>query len=455
MNYFNLNITPRSQWKKIRVFFIVFISIWYSQVSYSQVPEIKTPVPASIKSNVVVGNGITRTIPNSHSYTPPSPNDYTKMIMMEVEQNEAKRNEQALLDQYYRELNAPGIQYSFPTLNHPSQSAFHSAFNELKDMIEGKREIDLKRAVFVSENAYLNNSMSYEDYLKTIEKMVTICSIKHQQDGFSMDNQIAKMHTLHQFVSDTFEIDLVGQERKYTHYPMKYDFEDFRGEENWTKLFVSKLIIENTGQCHSMPLLFMILAQEFDTEAYLAFAPSHSYIKFPDNNGNWHNLELTNGMLTSDAFIVESGYIKAEALMNKIYMDTISVKQTVAFCMVDMVKGYIKKYGYDNFVLDVAEYALEQNNEDVFARMIKANYHTALSMYVVQQMGYPSLDSVLLDPKAKEIFEARNFSYDELERVGYEEMPKPVYEKWLHSLEEEKAKQQHQDNFMKLKNSFY
>lgn len=159
-------------------------------------------------------------------------------------------------------------------------------------------------------------------------------------------------------------------------------------------------------------------------------------------------------MLTSDAFIVESGYIKAEALMNKIYMDTISLKQTVSFCMVDLVKGYIKKYGYDSFVLEVADYALEQNKEDIFARMIKANYNTALSMYIVKQMGYPPLETVLKDPKAKEIFETRNFNYGEMDRVGYEEMPKAVYQKWLHSLEEEKSKQQHQTNYNKLRSRF-
>lgn len=127
-------------------------------------------------------------------------------------------------------------------------------------MIEGRKAIDLKRAVFVSENAFLNNQLSYNDYLKSIDQMLTICNLKHEQDGFDINSQVAKIHTLHQFVSDTFDVKITAQERTYTHYPMKYDFEDFRGEENWTKLFVTKLIAKNTGQCHSMPLLFMILA---------------------------------------------------------------------------------------------------------------------------------------------------------------------------------------------------
>ncbi len=431
-----------------------FIYIGFNSIGQiPNVPKVKTPTQATLKSNVIIGTQTNNTEPIyvNPNYTKSFGTDYAKInnqtIMEEVERNETKRNEPAI----YNELNPPDIQYKFPSLNHPSQVVYYNAFKELQDMIEGRAKIDLKRAVFISENTFLNNRLSYENYTGAIDKMINICHLKHEQAGFSWNNQEAKIHTLHQFMSDTFAIKIPGQEQMFTHYPMTYDFEDFRGEEDWTKLFVTKLMVNGSGQCHSLPLLFLILAQELDAEAYLAFAPSHSYIKFPDSNGNWHNLELTNGMLTSDAFIVESGYIKAEALMNKIFMDTISIKKTVAFCMVDLVKGYVKNYGYDQFVLDVANYALKQNNDDVFARMIKANYHTALSMYVVKQMGYPKLETVLMDTKAKEIFEARDESYGELNRVGYEEMPKEVYQSWLKSMEKEKMKKEHQDNYLKLK----
>ena len=79
-------------------------------------------------------------------------------------------------------------------------------------------------------------------------------------------------------------------------------------------MFVQKLLVTGKGQCNSLPKLYLILAEEIGAEAHLALSPNHSYIKFPDDEGNWHNIELTNNMLTTDAFILNSGYVKAEAI---------------------------------------------------------------------------------------------------------------------------------------------
>jgi hypothetical protein len=432
--------------------FSLLVFCCLTSLVYSQTPESMAPSVAPILPNGVIDNNPFSNNVSTYSTTSISRNN--QMIMQEVESNEAKRRQKVIYEDYNKELNASGIQYTFPSLNHPSKKAYFDAFKELQAMVEGETAIDLKRAVFITENAYLNNSMEYSDYLKAISHMLEVISLKQQQDGYPMDIQVAKMHTLHKFVSDTFSVKFPGAETDYTHYPMTYDFDDFRGEENYTKQFVSKLIVEGSGQCHSMPLLFLILAQEYNTEAYLAFAPSHSYIKFPDDNGNWHNLELTNGMLTSEAFIMESGYIKAEALISKIFMDTINMRQTIAYTMVDLVKGYIRKYGYDKFVLEATNYAIEQNNSNVFAHMLKANYYTALSMYVVKQMGYPKPEIVFEDEKARDLFILRDESYNELERVGYEEIPKEVYASWLKSLEKEKMKQAQKSNTTNLRSSF-
>jgi hypothetical protein len=36
-------------------------------------------------------------------------------------------------------------------------------------------------------------------------------------------------------------------------YPFVYDFEDAIGRNDWTKMFVSKLLEEHNGNCHSLP----------------------------------------------------------------------------------------------------------------------------------------------------------------------------------------------------------
>jgi hypothetical protein len=72
--------------------------------------------------------------------------------------------------------------------------------------------------------------------------------------------------------------------------PMRYDFHDYRGEGDYRQQFVTKLLQTNTGQCHSLPLLYKILAEEMGVKAYLAFAPNHSYIRHQDEQGRWYNL---------------------------------------------------------------------------------------------------------------------------------------------------------------------
>lgn len=98
-----------------------------------------------------------------------------------------------------------------------------------------------------------------------------------------------------------------------------------------------------------MPLLFLILSEELNTDAHLAFSPQHSFIKFQDKEGRWYNAELTRGALISDDSYMSSGFIKAEALKNKLYLDPLSKEQAIAHLLAELGRNYIRRYGYDGF----------------------------------------------------------------------------------------------------------
>ena len=51
---------------------------------------------------------------------------------------------------------------------------YQNAYTELKDMLENKQPLNFKRAVFVTENAYLNNQVDYNLYCKYIESLSAI-----------------------------------------------------------------------------------------------------------------------------------------------------------------------------------------------------------------------------------------------------------------------------------------
>src|SRR5690606_40795390 len=66
-------------------------------------------------------------------------------------------------------------------------------------------------------------------------------------------------------------------------------------------------------QCHSLPLLYLILAEEMNAKAWMALAPQHAYIVFESDKG-LINFETTNGHLVDDEWIMKSGFISTNSI---------------------------------------------------------------------------------------------------------------------------------------------
>jgi len=69
--------------------------------------------------------------------------------------------------------------------------------------------------------------------------------------------------------------------------------DDYKSEKHFDSHFVTKLMRSGIGQCYSMPLYYLILAEKIGAKAYWSFSPKHSFVKIQDKNGVWYNLELT------------------------------------------------------------------------------------------------------------------------------------------------------------------
>src|SRR5690606_33493620 len=253
-----------------------------------------------------------------------------------------------------------------------------------------------------------------------------------------------KNFMLFQFFADTLQLKDGTQ-----HLPFKYDFEDYMGIKDYSKMFVSKLLATQTGQCHSMPLLYLILAEEINAEAYLAYSPNHSYIRFPADNGKWYDVELTNGMFSTPSYVLNSGFIKSEALQNKIYMQSLSDKQLLSQLYTDLAGGYIAKYGYDEFSAKVISKALELYPNNIFANLTKGNIDAKRLQYVLQQLGInPNIpedrNKIRNYPQAMAVLQEANYQHKKIDNLGYTYMPDEAYQNWLQSMKEQKSKQDNQ-----------
>jgi hypothetical protein len=393
--------------------------------------------------------------PNNRNIVPNPTNQYfdadkqrqqkqNEQIMREVEQNEklqAETLKQAKQDiEEFR--NHKNIDYNFKSLsNVKGTELYREVFDNMQTL--NIENYSVKDVVFKIENAFTNNLQDKTEFDQIIKNSGEFLISKMNELNYDINSNTAKNFMLFQFFSETLQLKSNG----IKHLPLKYDFEDYRGVKDYSKMFVTKLLRTQTGQCHSLPLLYLILAEEIRAEAYLSICPEHSYIKFQGENGKWYNVELTNAMFTSSTSILNSGFIKAEAMQNEIYMQNHTKPQLLSRLYSDLASGYIHKFGYDEFIEKVVNKSLEIYPQNITSQMIKSNYETERFKYVLQQIGVTpekkqSIQLLEKYPEAIEVLEKRNEQYTTIDNLGFETMSPEQYQNWLLSLNLEKGKQE-------------
>lgn len=435
-----INVTNKQKTRLKSTIGLIFFLLTFSFTTWGQVQMSQIPQPFQFQPI-----NPTQSQPNKYQPNYPKPNgleQYERDRQRQLEQ-------QKYLHEAYRdieEFNRPTVSYNLPSCTSlEGAEAYRSAFSEISKMADGQKTFSIKEANFLVENAYFNNKANYQEFDKVIKQIGQFINWKMEDFGFDKNSNLAKNILLYRFFSDTLEI----KSKEMVHYPFKYDFEDYLGKEDWTKMFVTKALTTNSGQCHSLPLLYLILADEIGAKAQLSFSPSHTYIKFQDDYHKWYNVELTSGMFTTDAFVLQSGYVKSEALSNKIYMQPLKENQLIAHTLYDLAKGYVSKFCYDNFVETVINKALELDPNNINAQMVLSDYKTLRFQYVISQIKV-SPQHINNYPKAKTLLDEMYAQYNLIDNLGYEDMPADEYEKWLNSLNEAKQKQQSQELFKGL-----
>lgn len=298
-------------------------SYCYAQAPTVPIPQIKLPQTPKAPT---IPTGHPTNLYNSHM-----PNSgfnqqaQQAAIMQEVQAHQRQLQEAAnnkvqgnIQNEIQRQTDIMMLtKYGFPMQSeYESTSAFYSAFEEINNMLNGQDTLNLGRAVFLIENAWHNNEFDYNDYKNNIKASVDFCNQKIEEEKLDKNDNLVKNMMLFRFMVDTLKIKDKATQKPLTHFPVKYNYEDYESKISYDSHFVTTLMQTNTGQCHSMPLYYLILAEAIGTEAYWSFSPRHSFVKIQDRKGNWHNIELTAKAILSDTHYMNSSYIKAEALQN-------------------------------------------------------------------------------------------------------------------------------------------
>ena len=326
-----------------------------------------------------------------------------------------------------------------------SQSIWYDdGLDKLENMLENDISLSFKDAVYHVENAYLDGGLSYRyfcDAINGLKELADEIIINNQLNYEEEDKERIEIYAgIYKLMTDTTLI-LFDSDTLY-HIPFTYDFEDIFGSKNWKQMFVSKLLKTHKGNCHSLPFLYKIIADEFKVPTFLSVAPNHFYIKQQSKKSGWYNTELTSASFPIDAWLMASGYISLESVQKGIYLDTLTEKECIALCVIDLAQGYSHKYPDNDgtFIIKCCDLALKHFPDYVNAILLKAETRLKQLQAMQKHHGYAYLKEVTNLQEGKNLWDEMNSLYMQLYQLGYRQMPEQMYVEWLTSLKTEKEK---------------
>jgi hypothetical protein len=326
-----------------------------------------------------------------------------------------------------------------------SQIQYDHVFTSLSNMLQGNKNISFKNAVFEVENAYYDGKLSIDSFQNDISYLIKLASFNEQIYQIKYDKKdkylVQKWSSVFKTITDTLSFGSSKDSIEYQLLPYRYDFEDVFGEKKWENMFVTKLLETRKGNCHSMPYLYKILCEELQIPCFLALAPNHIYIKHRSENAGMYNTELTSASFPIDAWLMASGYITLESIQNGVYMDALDDKKCIALCVLDLAKGFDRKYPNNDgsFILKCCDLTLEHFPNCINALLIQVETKKKRIENAIKQRGItPSVFKLLSDGKL--LWSEMNELYGRIHKLGYRTMPEKMYVDWIISLKKEREK---------------
>ncbi len=325
------------------------------------------------------------------------------------------------------------------------EKLYHDSLNELQCMLNDSCKLSFKKAVIIVENAYLYGNMdtiAFNDDIRVLSNLVnTLVKSKMLKYPEKDSLKVKKYAALFSVFNDTIPVILPNGEG-YNFIPYSYDFKDIWGVKSWKNMFVSKLLETGKGNCHSMPYLYKILAEEIGAEAHLSIAPNHMYIKHKNIRDGWYNTEITSGIFPLDAWLMASGYIHLDAMSNKLYMEALDDKKSIVLCVIDLAKGYDRAFPANDgsFLREACEISFQYYPNYINARILLAETKKKIfEKKVIDKFGEITKE-VYTDDLFKDMFIEIQRDYAMIHLSGYRRMPEEMYLNWLASLKEERLK---------------
>lgn len=395
--------------------------------------------PGMTKEEMIAENDrfIKQQMANQKGYSQPTTeNNFAQQSPQEMQYQQLINdlNQEYQLSNYLDKLEYYNSKKYLTDLTH-----FKSVKNMLKDMLSGKQKLSVKDAYFAVESAYGNLHLTYEEYNNTINTNVKFIKLWLTQQGYDLNNPEALHYGLQQFMNDTLKLkqtkidDPLSGNFVTTHVPYYYDYIDYQAKEDTRNYFVTKTLATGTGQCHTLPVAYMVMAEALGIDVYLSYNPQHSFVQFKNNNGVMVNYETTIGQFITDQYYLETLPVMANAKRNKLYLESLNKEQVVATTLMDLAANFVDKHWVGNreFIEDCLNTANQFFPDKEYMNTRSHYLHRKLYANelnnIVQIKGLKGLDEIPNDPEALKIYNEYQEYMDRVNKSGFQDFPEEEY----------------------------
>ncbi len=317
--------------------------------------------------------------------------------------------------------------------------AYTDALQTLKNMLSGKQKLSIADAYFSMESAYGEAYLTKHEYNDIIKQSADFIRLWMKQNNLNLRSNTDINFAVQQFIAKKQDI-LVPEPDKdgrsgmktITHLPFRYDYNDYTGEKDHRNYFLTKCLATGMGQCNSLPAVYLVLVEALGGTAYLAVAPQHSLIKYPDKSGKVRNYEPTSNWDISDQWYQEHMFISQQAINNGIYLSPYSKKQIVGDIALQLSFGYFRKFGAadEKFMKETIRVAESQfpNKNNIAVYFTYSNMYGYELAQVMRKHRIGYLSDIAKYPEAQALYNKWLENEKLINQLGYQDQPARMYE---------------------------
>jgi regulator of sirC expression with transglutaminase-like and TPR domain len=287
------------------------------------------------------------------------------------------------------------------------------------------------------------NAIDFARVKLSIDKMIDP-SIDVEANLHKIDAIVKTIQTL--LVADATSMQKMLAVKKYLYEagawndfkPYQYDFNDPKGTKVKNKLLPNYLASKQ-GNCVSMPLLFIVLGQRMGIDVVASTAPNHMLVKFTESEtGKIYNLETTSGAnFSRDVWYQQTMHVTDDALKNRIYLQKLSKRETVAMMATVLAESYFEKQEYEKAMM-ISDLVLKYNKNDVDSMLRKgAIFYKLLAKNYIKKYPTPNLIPVPERPYFEFLSMNNHYWFEKAETLGWRQPTQADEQNYLKTVQKD------------------